>query len=56
MILFTILEITLITLMVFTVITIAVGGAAFIVVFADVIVCIAIIIWIIRTLKNRKKK
>ena len=56
MILFAIVFFTLFLLMVFTVISIAVGGAAFIIVFADVIVCVAIMVWIVKRLIGRKKK
>jgi hypothetical protein len=55
MILTTILLITFIVLMVTTVIALSVGGAAFILVFGDVIVCMAIIIWIVKRLTKRKK-
>lgn len=55
MILSTILLITFIVLMVTTVIALSVGGAAFILVFGDVIVCMAIIIWIVKRLTRRKK-
>lgn len=56
MILFAIVFFTLFLLMAFTVISIAVGGAAFIIVFADVIVCVAIMVWIVKRLIGRKKK
>ena len=55
MILTTILLITFIVLMVTTVIALSMGGAAFIFVFGDVIVCMAIIIWIVKRLTKRKK-
>lgn len=55
MILTTILLITFIVLMVTTVIALSVGGAAFILVFGDVIVCMAIIVWIVKRLIKRKK-
>lgn len=55
MILTTILLITFIVLMVTTVIALSVGGAAFILVFGDVIVCMAIIIWIVKRLIKRKR-
>lgn len=55
MILTTILLITFIVLMVTTVIALSMGGAAFILVFGDVIVCMAIIIWIVKRLIKRKK-
>lgn len=50
MVLFVILLLTLLILGVFTVFAIAAGGAAFIVVFADVIVCTFIIVWILKRL------
>lgn len=55
MILTTILLITFIVLMVTTVIALSMGGAVFILVFGDVIVCMAIIIWIVKRLTKRKK-
>lgn len=55
MILTTILLITFIVLMVTTVIALSIGGAAFILIFGDVIVCMAIIIWIVKRLTKRKK-
>ena len=55
MILTTILLITFIVLMVTTIIALSMGGAAFILVFGDVIVCMAIIIWIVKRLIKRKK-
>lgn len=54
MILFMILLLMLVILTVFTVIAIAIGGSAFIVVFGDVIVCIFIIAWIIKKLAKKK--
>lgn len=56
MILFAIIFFTLFLLVAFTVISIAVGGAAFIIVFADVIVCVCIMVWIVKRLIGRKKK
>lgn len=56
MILFAIVFFTLFLLVAFTVISIAMGGAAFIIVFADVIVCVAIMVWIVKRLIGRKKK
>lgn len=54
MILFMILALTLILLVAITVIAISVGGAAFIIVFGDVIVCCFIIGWIIKKLFFKK--
>lgn len=56
MILFTILLLMAFILTVFTIIAVSVGGAAFIIVFGDVIVCIAIIVWFMKRLRNRKNK
>lgn len=55
MILFLILLLTLLLITVITVLAISAGGAAFIVLFGDVIVCGFIIIWILRMLVKRKK-
>lgn len=55
MILFTILLLTLALLTVVTVLAISAGGAAFIILFGDVIVCMFIIIWVIKRLIKRKR-
>lgn len=55
MILFMILLLTLLFIGVITVLAISAGGAAFIVLFGDVIVCGFIIIWIMKKLVKRKK-
>lgn len=55
MILFTMLAITLVLLVIFVIAAVAAGGAMFIVVFADVIVCIAIMVFIMRLLIKRRK-
>lgn len=55
MILFLILSLILIALIALTIIVLAVGGTAFIVVFGDVIVCIFILAWIIKKLFFKKK-
>lgn len=55
MILFTILILTIIMLTLITIIAFSMGGTMFILVFGDVIVCIALLIWIIKRLHNRKK-
>lgn len=52
-ILFMILMIILLIMGAFAVLAIGIGGAAFGIIFADVIVCIAIIIWIMRKLLKR---
>ena len=53
MILFTILALILIILTVFVIAAVSVGGAAFIIIFADVIVCAIFIIWIIKRIATR---
>lgn len=55
MILFLILSLILIALIALTIIVIAAGGTAFIVVFGDVIVCIFILAWIIKKIFLKKK-
>ena len=54
MILFTILLLTLAVLIIFTVAVVSVGGAAFIVIFSDVIVCIALLVWIIKIIAKKR--
>lgn len=56
MILFITLTIIAILLLMCTVFAISVGGAVFIMIFADIIVCAAIIIWIMMRLIKKKKK
>ena len=56
MILFTILLITLIILAVLTVLVISATGAAFIIVFADVIVCAVLIVFLMKWLLKRKHR
>ena len=55
MFLFLALLLTLILLIAFVLITISIFGAGFIVVFGDVIVCIAIIVFLIKKIFFRKK-
>lgn len=55
MVLFTILLLTLALLIVFTVAIVSAVGAAGIVVFGDVIVCIVFIVLLIRFLAKRRK-
>lgn len=55
MILFLILSLILIALIALTIIALAAGGTAFIVVFGDVIVCIFILAWIIKKIFFKKK-
>lgn len=56
MILSIILAITLIFLALITVLCVSAGGAIFIVLFGDVIVCGLFIVWIIKRLMKRKQK
>ena len=55
MILFTILLLMLLILVTITVIAISMGGAAFVILFGDVIVCILVIVWIIKCLAKKRK-
>ena len=55
MILFSILALTLLILTVITVVAISIGGAGFIIVFGDVIVCIVLIALLIKILTKRRK-
>lgn len=55
MITFLALVLILVILAVVSVIILAVGGSAFILVFGDLIVCIAIIVWIIKHIFKKKK-
>ena len=55
MILFLILLLILLILIAFIVFVVSVGGSIFIIVFGDVIVCIAIIGWLIWLLFKRKR-
>lgn len=56
MILFSILVLTIILLTIITIVAIALGGTAFIIVFGDVIVCVFILIWIIKKIFFNNKK
>ena len=55
MILFTILMITLVVLAVTAIIVLGIGGIAFIIPFADLVVCALLIAWIIKRLIKRRK-
>ena len=55
MVLFTILLITLICLAVFAVLLLGAGGAVFIVIFSDVIVCAAIIAFIMYLIVKHRR-
>lgn len=54
MILFIILLLTAVILTVVTVLALSAGGVAFIILFGDVIVCIALIVWIMRKIFKRR--
>lgn len=54
MILIIILSLIALTVATFALTAVVIGGSAFMVVFADVIVCAAILIWIIRKLIDRR--
>lgn len=54
MILIALLAIILFILVTIVLITVAVGGSIFIIVFADVIVCAIFIAWLIKKLSSRK--
>lgn len=56
MILTIILLLMAVALTMFAVIIISVGGTAFIIIFADIIVCALFIFWILKRLFKRKKK
>lgn len=56
MILFTILTVILGILLVAAIAAIAIGGGAFIVIFSDLIVCIAIIVLFMKLIFGRKKR
>lgn len=54
MILFTILLLIVTILVTITILAISVGGAVFVLLFSDVIVCIFIIVWLIKRHNNKK--
>lgn len=56
MLLFFILSLILLFLLAFTIIAISAGGAIFIIVFGDVIVCILLIAYLIKLVLGRGKK
>ena len=56
MILFTILLIMILILVVVAIAVISIGGSAFLVIFGDLVVCIAILVFIMKRLIGRKKK
>ena len=51
-----ILLITLLILVAVAILAISVGGAAFIIVFGDVIVCVIFIVWIMKRIARRKRR
>ena len=53
MFLFAILLLILVFITIFTVAVVSVGGAVFIVIFGDVIVCAFIIVWLLRKLLKK---
>lgn len=55
MVLLSILILVLVFLTVFVVFAVSVGGAVFILIFADVIVCILAIAWLVRRLFRRRR-
>lgn len=56
MILFTILLLITLVLTVVAITLITVGGSAFIIIFGDLIVCIAILVFIMKTITKKKRK
>lgn len=50
------LAIALITIVVITFVMLSVGGAAFLIVFGDLIVAIAVIVFIVKFIRNRRRK
>lgn len=56
MILFTILLLIVILLTVITILAVGAGGAVFVVLFGDVIVCIFLIIWLMKRHITKKKE
>ena len=56
MILFAVLIVTLIFLIGFIVISVAIGGGLTVIIFGDVIVCIFLIVFLLKHLSNKKKK
>lgn len=55
MILFSILAIITLILLVAAILIVSIGGTAFIIIFADVLVCIAILVWIMWRLIKKKR-
>lgn len=56
MFLFIVLAIILAILVTITALVLAVGGAGFIIIFGDVIVCVFLIGWIMKKLTTKKKR
>lgn len=55
MILFMILMIALVVMVTFSVLIIGVGGGVFTIIFADVIVCVFLLAWLIKNLFKKRK-
>lgn len=55
MFLLAVLTLTAILLIAFTVVILSIGGAAFIILFGDIIVCVFIIAMIVKRLRKRRK-
>lgn len=56
MLLFTILLIILAMFLIASVLTIIIGGAGFIMIFGDVLICVLLIVFIVKLIKKLKKK
>lgn len=54
MFLFAILSIIAIICTIVVVVTVGIGGSAFVLIFGDVIICIVLIIWILKRMLTRK--
>ena len=52
---FLVLIMILLIFLIITAVIVALGGSVFILVFGDLIVCIAIIVWIIKKITKKKK-
>lgn len=56
MILFIMLVLTLFILAGFTIVAVSIGGAAVIIMFGDVIICIVLIVWLLRFLTKKWRR
>ena len=52
---FLVLAMILLIFLIITAVIVALGGSVFILVFGDLIVCVAIIVWIIKKITKKKK-